>query len=93
MRKRAERLNAGVMMELFVWWSLASDASRLAALGAAFWTMAGFAGFMEWRRGKGRSVERLEKVGWVPWLPLFIMCTMIGGGCLAIGLPVVVANL
>ena len=81
------------MSDLFTWWLLASDADRLAAVGFAFWGFAGFAALMEWRRGRGRSVERLEKVGWVPWLPLFMMSAMIGGGCLALSLPAVIANL
>ncbi|MDJ0976992.1 MAG: hypothetical protein QNI87_00480 [Erythrobacter sp.] len=72
--------------------ALASDAVQVAVIGALFWIMAAFCGLMEWRRGRNRSVDRLEKVGWVPWTPIFLMCAMIGGGCLAMGLPGVLGS-
>ncbi|MEO1488027.1 MAG: hypothetical protein AAFR88_01145 [Pseudomonadota bacterium] len=80
-------------MDILTKFALASDAVQLAVTGAAFWLLAALAGVMEWRRGRSRSVERLEKVGWVPWLPIFMMSAMIGGGCLAMSLPVVLGNL
>lgn len=73
--------------------ALSSDAAILALVGAAFLLVAAFCAVMERRRNKGRSLERLEKVGWVPWTPLFVACMMIGGGCLAMSLPVVVGSL
>ncbi len=72
---------------------LASDAERMAVAGAAFWVVGGLCALMEWRRGRSRSVERLERVGWVPWTGIFLMCAMIGGGCLALSLPVVIGRL
>ncbi len=72
---------------------LASDAERVAVTGAAFWLVAAMCALMEWRRGRNRSVERLERVGWVPWTGIFLMCAMIGGGCLAMSLPVVLGSL
>ncbi|MEL6485942.1 MAG: hypothetical protein AAFQ13_02185 [Pseudomonadota bacterium] len=80
------------MPDLFTQWALASDAMRLTAVSAAFWLLAGLAALMEWRRNRTRSLERLEKVGWVPWTPLFMACAMIGGGCLAIGLPALLGS-
>lgn len=73
--------------------ALASDAVQLALLGGGFWGLATIAGFMEWRRGKSRSVERIEQVGWVPWLAIFIMSAVIGGGMLAMSLPAVIGSL
>ncbi|MEE4155104.1 MAG: hypothetical protein V2I27_13165 [Erythrobacter sp.] len=73
--------------------ALASDAVQLALAGAGFWLVAVFAGIMEWRRGRSRSVERLERVGWVPWLAIFIMSAVIGGGMLALSLPAVLGSL
>lgn len=80
------------MPDLFTQFSLASDATRLVVAGVAFWLFAAIAAVMEWRRGRGRSVERLEQVGWVPWTPLFMMGAMIGGGCLALGLPLILSG-
>jgi len=80
------------MMDLLTQWALSSDAKRLAVTGGAFWLIACFAALMEWRRGRNRTPERLERVGWMPWTAIFIMCAMIGGGCLAMSLPVVLAK-
>ncbi len=80
-------------MDLFNQLALASDAVQLALLGAGFWLVAGIAGIMEWRRGKDRPVERIERVGWVPWMAIFIMSAVIGGGMLAISLPAVIGSL
>ncbi len=72
---------------------LLSDAGQMAALGAACWLVAGFCGVMDYRRGKRRDVARLEQVGWMPWLTLFILAAIIGGGMLAISLPAVIGSL
>ena len=72
---------------------LASDGTRLTVMGAACWIMAAVAGLMEWRRGRGRAGDRLERVGWVPWTPIFMACAMIGGGFLAMGLPAALAEI
>jgi hypothetical protein len=55
--------------------------------------LAGFAGFMERRRAKARDLDRLEQVGWVPWTGLFMLAAMLGGGCLAMGLPAVIGGM
>ncbi|QUL36437.1 hypothetical protein [Erythrobacter sp. JK5] len=72
---------------------LSSDAAILADVGTGFLLLAAFCALMERRRGKSRSLERLERVGWVPWTGLFVGCMIIGGGCLAMSLPVVLGNL
>jgi len=66
-----------------------SDAAQLAVVGGAFWLLAGLCALMERRRTKPRDLARLEKVGWVPWTGLFMLAAMLGGGCLAMSLPVV----
>ena len=81
------------MHDLATQFALSSDAVQLAVVGALFWLFAGLCAVMEWRRGRNRSVERLEKVGWVPWTALFLSCAMIGGGLLAMSLPVVLGGL
>lgn len=72
---------------------LSSDAAILALVGAGFVVLAGFCALMESRRNKRRSLERLERVGWVPWTTLFMACLIIGGGCLAMSVPVVLASM
>lgn len=79
-------------MDLLDRFELLSDAGRLAVTGALFWVFAAFAGVMERRRTKRRDLARLEQVGWVPWLGLFVGAAIIGGGMLAISLPVVLGN-
>ncbi len=73
-------------MDMIAQFGLLSDAAQLALVGALFWVFAGFAGMMERRRTKRRDVARLEQVGWVPWLGLFMAAAMIGGGCLVMAL-------
>jgi len=79
-------------MDLVARFELLSDAAQLAITGGLFWVFAGFAGFMERRRMKRRDLARLEQVGWVPWMGLFMLAAIIGGGCLAMSLPVVLAG-
>lgn len=72
---------------------LSSDAMILALVGVAFMVAAGLCAMMERRRNARRSLDRLEKVGWVPWTGLFVGSMIIGGGCLAMSVPVVLGNL
>ena len=78
---------------MFAQFALLSDAAQLAIIGGLFWAFALFAGVMERRRGKRRDVGRLEQVGWMPWLGLFVLSAMIGGGMLAMSLPVVIGGM
>lgn len=80
-------------MEWFTQLEFASDAVMLALAGLASWVFAGVCLAMERLRNTRRSVERLERVGWVPWTNLFIAAAIIGGGLLATSLPVVLGNL
>ena len=80
-------------MEWLTQLSFASDAERLALAGAAFWVFAVFCLLMERLRNWRRSVERLERVGFMPWTNLFVFSAIMGGGCLAVSLPVVLGNL
>lgn len=73
--------------------ALLSEAGQLAVVGAGLWVMAGVCGVMDYRRGKRRDVSRLEQVGWVPWLTLFMLLAIIGGGLLALSLPAVIGSL
>jgi hypothetical protein len=73
--------------------TFASDAALLALAGLACWTFAALCLVMERRRIRGRPLERLEQVGWVPWTPLFLATAVAGGGFLAVSLPVVLGSL
>lgn len=70
----------------------ASDAAILALWGAGFWLFAGIALLAEKRRGRRETIEKLDKVGWMPWTTIFMACVIIGGGLLALSLPQVVAS-
>jgi amino acid transporter len=73
--------------------TFASDAALLAVTGAVCWVLAVVCMLMDRLREKRRSVDRLERVGFVPWTALFLGLAIIGGGCLAMSLPVVLGNL
>lgn len=83
----------GAAMDMIAQIELLSDAAQLALVGGLFWLFAGFAAVMERRRNKTRDLARLEQVGWVPWTGLFMLAAMLGGGCLAMSLPVVLGGL
>lgn len=80
-------------MDVLARFALLSDAAQLAIAGGLFWIFAGFAALMELRRNRKRDLSRLEAVGWVPWTGLFMGTAIIGGGCLAMSLPVVLGSL
>jgi hypothetical protein len=74
-----------------LWQSLlfASDAEIMALVACGFLVFAAIAGAMERRRLKRDDIQR---VGWVPWLGIFIGCMIIGGGLLALSLPKVLVS-
>lgn len=90
---KPERAYMNAQMEVLHDLVFASDAVLLALVGGGFWLFAGFCLVMERLRNARRSLERLERVGWMPWTNLFIGSAIIGGGCLAMSLPVVLGNL
>lgn len=79
-------------MSFWVQFALLSDAAQLAIIGGCFWAFAVFCSLMERRRNRTRDVSRLEHVGFMPWTTLFVLCAIIGGGCLAMSLPVVLGS-
>lgn len=83
---------AGVT-QLLVQFELLSDAAQLTMAGGAFWVLAALCALMERVRNRRRNVARLERVGFMPWTSLFIAFAIIGGGMLAMSLPVVLGNL
>ncbi|QYJ08152.1 hypothetical protein [Qipengyuania flava] len=64
----------------------ASDAEIAAYWGVAALFMALVCMVMERRRTKRTEINR---VGWVPWMGLFVMFAVIGGGLLAAAIPAI----
>ncbi|UIP06371.1 hypothetical protein LY632_11820 [Erythrobacter sp. SDW2] len=62
----------------------AGDAELLAMIGAGLVLLGLLANYMERRRVRR---ARIDQVGWVPWLSLFMASTLIGGGLLMIAVP------
>lgn len=92
LRKRRARLHRRTM-NVIAQFELLSDAAQLAWTGAGLWLIAGFFSLMERRRTRLRDLVRLDQVGWVPWTGLFMLAAILGGGCLAMGLPGVISAL
>ncbi|WP_232367326.1 hypothetical protein [Altererythrobacter lutimaris] len=67
----------------------ASDAELMALVGCAFVLVGAIAGTMERRRLKREDIKR---VGWVPWLGIFVGAMIIGGGLLVMSLPKVLVS-
>ncbi len=67
----------------------ASDAELMVLVACGFLAIAAIAGVMERRRLKRANLQR---VGWVPWIGIFMACTIIGGGLLALSLPKVLVG-
>ena len=67
----------------------ASDAELMALWGAGFVACALLAIFAERRRMKRARIDRL---GWMPWTGLFLLCAVIGGGLLALSVPQLLAS-
>ncbi|MEO0907872.1 MAG: hypothetical protein AAFY07_10130 [Pseudomonadota bacterium] len=72
--------------------ALASDAEQLAMFGLVCWGVAVICLIADRLREARRSPERLERVGFMPWTGLFVGFAILGGGCLAMSLPVVLGN-
>jgi len=63
----------------------ASDATLLSLWGGFFVVLALFFMLMERRRLKRAQINA---VGWVPWNTMFMASALVGGGLLAVALPV-----
>ena len=64
--------------------TFASDAALLALAGLGFALVAGIAMVAERRRLRR---ARIDSVGWMPWMPIFIASAVIAGGMLAMAVP------
>lgn len=60
----------------------ASEAEIAVIAGAGFLVLAGIMSFAERRRIRR---ERIDRVGWVPWTGLFLVCAVIGVSLFGLG--------
>ncbi|ANU07523.1 hypothetical protein [Paraurantiacibacter namhicola] len=67
----------------------ASDALLAALWGGALIVLAAFSLFMERRRVRRKHID---KVGWMPWLLLFVLCAVTGVSLLSMAIPGLMAG-
>lgn len=69
------------------WLLFASDADILAICAIGFLAAAAGALVMDCRRHRRDRVGAPDRVGWVPWTGIFLLCAVMGAGLLAASLP------
>ena len=74
------------------WLLFASDAAILALWGAAFLVVGLAALIMDRRRHRRDRLGAPDRVGWVPWTGVFLLCAVLGGGLLAASLPALLGS-
>lgn len=74
------------------WLLFASDAAVVAMWGGVFVLAALGALIMDRRRHKRDRLGAPDRVGWVPWTSVFLLCAVLGGGLLAASLPAVLRS-
>lgn len=76
-------------MTLAAFLTFASDAEIAALWGGGFLALALLAWLAEARRIRR---ARIDRVGWVPWTGVFLLCTVVGVGLLALSIKGLVAT-
>lgn len=74
------------------WLLFASDAAIVALLAAGFALLALVALAMDRRRHRRDRVGSPDRVGWVPWTVVFLICGMVGIGLAAAALPALLSG-
>ena len=67
----------------------ASDAMMAALWGGVLVLVAAVALFMERRRVRRKHIDR---VGWMPWLLIFVLCAIVGVSLISMALPGLMAE-
>lgn len=83
---------ATMLSRLPEWLVFASDAMLVALTGAGFIMAALAALAMDRRRHNRDRLGAPDRVGWMPWTMVFLICGVIGAGLLAASLPGVFAG-
>lgn len=83
----------GQTMQPMRFLTFASEAELVALAGSGFVALAVLALLGDRRRTRRERLGRLDRVGWIPWTFVFLCCAIIGGGLLAMSLPVVLGSL
>jgi hypothetical protein len=78
---------AAMLMRLPDWLVFASDATLVAMAGAGFVLAAVVSLVMDRRRHNRDRIGAPDRVGWVPWTTVFLLCAVMGAGLLAASLP------
>lgn len=73
--------------------TFASEADLVALAGVAFVALALLALLGDRLRARRERLGRLDRVGFMPWTAIFLASAIIGGGLLALSLPVVIGSL
>lgn len=68
-------------MRLHAFLTFASDAEIAASFALLFFVIAGIARLAEARRIRR---ARIDRVGWMPWTGIFLVCAVIGASLLAL---------
>ena len=80
-------MRAAMDFERFI--TFASEAELVGLWGLGFIVTALVALFAEKHRNKH---ARLDRIGWVPWTAIFMVCAMIGGGLIALAAKGIIAG-
>lgn len=74
------------------WLVFASDAVLVTFSGIAFVAVALLALVMDRRRHRRDRIGAPDRVGWMPWTLVFLVCAVIGAGLLAVSLPAAIGG-
>ena len=74
------------------WLLFASDAALVALWGGGFLILAAVAMVMDRRRHNRDRIGAPDRVGWVPWTTVFLVCAVVATGLLAASLPGLLAG-
>lgn len=83
---------AAMLSQLPEWLAFASDATLVALAGAGFVLAALVSLAMDRRRHNRDRIGAPDRVGWVPWTLVFLVCAVIGAGLLAVSLPTAIGS-
>lgn len=81
-----------MLPSLPTWLRFASDAAIVAVGGVGLLLAALTALLMDRRRHRRDRIGAADRVGWVPWTGLFLLCATLGTALIAAALPALLAR-